>query len=62
MYGRKDDMSNKNIVLSDTHTFSPVLINEFRVGVVRQAFTFADASYGQDWPQQAGLPSNVPVT
>lgn len=60
MFGRKDDMSNKNIVLSDTHTFSPTMINEFRVGVVRQYFTFADASYGQDWPQQLGLPDNVP--
>jgi hypothetical protein len=60
MYGRKDDMSNKNIVLADTHTFSPTLINEFRVGVVRQYFTFADASFGQDWPRKLGLPSNVP--
>jgi outer membrane receptor protein involved in Fe transport len=59
MYGRKDNMSNKNIVVSDTHTFSPTLINEFRVGVVRQYFTFADASYGQDWPRKLGLPSVV---
>ena len=60
IFGRKDDMSNKNVVLSDTHVFSPSLINEFRAGIVRQAFTFADASYGQDWPSQLGLPSNVP--
>lgn len=60
MFGRIDTMSNKNIVLSDTHAFSPALINEFRVGVVRQAFDFADASYGQDWPTKLGFPSNVP--
>ncbi len=60
MYGRKDDMSNKNVVVSDTHTFGPTLINEFRVGVVRQYFTFADASYGQGWPRKLGLPASVP--
>jgi hypothetical protein len=59
IYGRKDDMSNKNVVVSDTHTFSPTLINEFRLGIVRQAFTFADASYGQGWPSKLGLPSSV---
>ncbi|MCL5745948.1 MAG: carboxypeptidase regulatory-like domain-containing protein, partial [Acidobacteria bacterium] len=61
MFGRKDDLSNKNVVLSDTHTFSPTLINEFRVGIIRQYFTFADASYGQDWPRKLGFPSNVPI-
>jgi len=60
MLGRNDEMGNKNIVLSDTHTFSPTLINEFRVGVTRQSFIFADASYGQGWPQKLGLPNNVP--
>ncbi len=59
MFGRKDDMANKNIVLSDTHTFSPTLINELRIGVVRQSFAFADASYGQDWPRKLGLPASV---
>lgn len=60
MFGRIDDMSNKNIALTDTHVFSPALINEFRIGVVRQAFNFADASYGGDWPRQLGFPENVP--
>jgi hypothetical protein len=60
MFGRIDDMSNKNIALTDTHVFSPTLINEFRIGIVRQAFNFADASYGQDWPRRLGFPENVP--
>lgn len=59
IYGRKDDMANKNVVISDTHTFSPTLINELRIGVVRQYFTFQDASYGQDWPRKLGLPESV---
>jgi len=60
MYGRLDNMVNKNIALSDTHTFSPTLINEFRVGVVRQAFSFRDASYGMGYPRKLGLPDTVP--
>ena len=61
MFGRIDDMANNNIALSDTHTFSPTLINEFRIGAVRQAFTFMDASYGQNWPRTFGLPAIVPA-
>lgn len=60
IFGRKDDMANKNVVVSDTHTFSPTLINEFRAGVVRQYFTFTDASYGQNWSRKLGLPESVP--
>lgn len=60
MFGRLDHLVNRNIALSDTHTFSPTLINEFRVGVIRQAFTFSDASYGQNYPRKLGLPENVP--
>ena len=60
MFGRLDNMVNKNIALSDVHTFSPTLINELRVGVVRQAFTFCDANFGQDYPRKLGYPSNVP--
>lgn len=60
MFGRIDDMSNKNIAAADTHVFSPTLINEFRVGAVRQAFNFTDASYGQGWPTKLGFAPNVP--
>lgn len=59
-YGRKDVMKNQNIELNDTHTFSPTLIQELRIGVVRQAFTFADASSGGGWPSKLGFPSSVP--
>jgi hypothetical protein len=57
---RNDDVENKNFVLSDTHTFRPTLINELRVGIARQYFTFISASFGQGWPQKIGLPSVVP--
>ncbi len=57
---RVDDQINRNVVVSDTHTFSPTLINTLRVGIMRQAFTFFAINYGQGWPQKLGLPSSVP--
>ncbi|MBI1354219.1 MAG: hypothetical protein GC160_07725 [Acidobacteria bacterium] len=57
---RSDDQTNRNAVVSDTHTFSPTLINNLRVGVSRQLFNFTAVNYGQDWPSKLGLPSIVP--
>src|SRR5712691_11727366 len=58
---RRDIVQNKNFVLSDTHTLSPTLINDLRVGFARQYFTFISASYGQNMPQKLGLPASVPA-
>jgi len=57
---RFDDQTNRNAVVSDTHTFSPTVINNLRVGIMRQAFEFTAINFGQDWPRQLGLPSIVP--
>ena len=57
---RDDDLQNRNALLSDTHTFSPTLLNEFRVGFARQSFPFVVRSFGGGWPQKLGLPSIVP--
>jgi hypothetical protein len=57
---RLDDYENRNAVLTDTHTFSPRLLNEFRVSVSRQYFPFRAYSFGQDWPRKLGLPDSVP--
>ena len=57
---RLDEQANKNIVLSDTHVFSPTLLNNLRVGVSRQSFDFIAANYGQDWPTRLGLPAIIP--
>ncbi|MEZ5400846.1 MAG: TonB-dependent receptor [Bryobacteraceae bacterium] len=57
---RSDDQTNRNAVVSDTHTFSPTLINNLRVGVMRQLFTFTAVNFGQDWPRKLGLPEIVP--
>jgi hypothetical protein len=57
---RADDQTNRNAVVSDTHTFSPTLINDLRVGVMRQAFVFVAVNYQKDWPRKLGLPAIVP--
>jgi hypothetical protein len=38
-----------------THTFSPTVINEFRVGGTYQNRNVIHASYGGDWPKKLGL-------
>ncbi|HYI97029.1 MAG TPA: carboxypeptidase regulatory-like domain-containing protein [Bryobacteraceae bacterium] len=57
---RLDNYLNYNVLLSDTHSFTPTFLNEFRISVARQAFPFQAYSYGQDWPEQLGLPETVP--
>jgi len=57
---RNDDQRNRNAVFSDTHTFSPTLINNLRVGLMRQYFTFRAANGGKEWPSRLGLPPIVP--
>lgn len=59
---RNDSFETRNSVLSETHVFSPSLINEVRVGAARQFFPFQVDSFGGGWPQKLGLPANVPPT
>ncbi len=57
---RNDDQTNRNFIISDTHTFSPTLINNLRMGFSRQLFTFITVGAEQGIAQQIGLPSSVP--
>jgi len=57
---RVDNQINRNAMISDTHTFSPTLLNNLRVGVMRQAFDFAAINAGKDWPDKLGLPAVIP--
>ena len=57
---RDDNLNTKNAVISDTHTFSPTLLNEMRLGLSRQHFGFVTASFGKNIPEKLGLPPNVP--
>jgi len=57
---REDDQKNKNVMVSDTYTFSPTFINNFRAGFSRQIFTFTTINAFRDWPSRLGLPPIVP--
>lgn len=57
---REDDQTNRNIAINDTHTFGPSLLNNLRVSVMRQSFTFAAINAGHDWVSRLGLPSSIP--
>ena len=57
---REDDQTNRNFVISDTHTFSPTLINNLRVGTSRQRFTFETVGRYLGYAQQIGLPASIP--
>jgi hypothetical protein len=57
---RNDPFRGHNIVLEDTHSFTPRLIHTLRFGLARQIFEFKVASADQNWPGQLGLPSSVP--
>lgn len=59
---RIDNLVTQNISLNDTHTFSPRVLNEFRVGVARQGFTFRAASFGEDLPRKLNMHPSIPGT
>lgn len=58
---RDDALENKNFALSDTHSFTPTMLNELRVGATRGYFPFIVRSFGGGWPQKLGLPASVPA-
>ncbi len=57
---RFDDQTNRNFVISNTHTFSPTLINSLRVGTSRQLFLFETVGNYLGYAQRIGLPASVP--
>ncbi len=57
---RDDQRDNHQFTLSETHVFSPSLINEFRASVVRQYLVFQHPSFDQGYPAQLGFPAIFP--
>lgn len=47
---------NKQFVLSDTHTFTPTLLNETRFSITREVLQSFPSSFGQSVSSQLGLP------
>jgi hypothetical protein len=57
---RYDNYTAKNVIIGDTHTFSPTLFNEFRLDLARNYFPFQAASYKSGFVTALGLPSSIP--
>ena len=57
---RIDDYSNRNVNLSETHTFTSTLINQFNIGLLRNHFPTRALSVGSDIGTQIGLPASIP--
>jgi hypothetical protein len=46
----------RNVVISDTYTISPTMINESRISYNRRHFTREPETLNQDWAGQLGIP------
>jgi opacity protein-like surface antigen len=55
-------IDQRNIVISDTYTLSPTMINEMRVGFNRRRSNTNPSTIGQDWAGQLGIPNVNPET
>ena len=55
IFVRNQARSDQNAYLSETHTFSPGLLNEVRVGFARDASNLAGVHHGAQVVQQVGL-------
>jgi hypothetical protein len=52
----KVPIDQRNVVLSDTYTISPTMINEARLGYNRRKGTTSPVTIGEDWANQLGIP------
>jgi opacity protein-like surface antigen len=50
-------IDQRNVVLSDTITISPTMINEARLGYNRRRGTVFPSTLNQDWAKQLGIPN-----
>jgi hypothetical protein len=57
---RNDTRKNYNLAIGETHTFSPAVVNEFRLSFVRQVLTYIAPSVEGNWPTQLGFPADIP--
>lgn len=57
---RDDQRDNHNWLISETHIFSPTVINEFRASLTRQSLDFIHPSFGGNYPSLLGFPAIIP--
>lgn len=58
---RNDHLQNQTAVLSETHIFKPTLLNDARVGMMRNDFPFQAASAYQNIATKIGLPNDTGI-
>ena len=58
---RNDHLQNQTGVLSETHVFKPTLLNEARIGFMRNDFPFLAESYNQGIASAIGLPNDTNI-
>ena len=58
---RNDHLQNQSAVLSETHVFKPTLLNDARIGMMRNDFPFQAASAYQNIATKIGLPNDTGI-
>jgi hypothetical protein len=57
---RLDQRDNHTAVITETHVFSPAILNEFKASVSRHNLDFSHPGFDGDWPAKLGYPSIIP--
>lgn len=57
---RSDQRDNHTFVLTETHVFSPSLLNEFKASASRHNLDFSHPGFDGNWPEKLGYPSIIP--
>lgn len=57
---RTDQRDNHTAIVTETHVFSPTLLNEFKVSASRHNLFFNHPGFDGNWPQKLGYPSILP--
>lgn len=60
-FDRNDYLQNYLGVLSETHSFSSSLTNDFRIAFVRSDFPFRSSTAGSHFAEKVGIPSYYPT-
>lgn len=57
---RNDQRDNHTAVVTETHIFSPAVLNELKASVSRHNLDFAHPGFDGNWPQKLGYPAIIP--
>jgi len=58
---RLDHLQNQSALLSETHVFKPTLLNDARIGMMRDDFPFQCESVGKNIASAIGLPNDTGI-